>query len=147
MIKNFSLGGKNYKHGIYVTTEGFEEVQRTLLKMRNSAGPELQKALVKEAKIIKELSRLMTPIKTGRLHDSTRVVTGGAVPKKGYIVVQVIAGGIMVRGIMVNYAALVHETHRSKSHFLLKALKLRERGFEQRVKTNVKKFLRDSRSR
>ena len=135
-------GGK--KWAISVTTKGFNEAIANLQHLKKSAARELQKVLVEEAEEIKRISQSGTPIKTGRLHDSTRVSRRGAGGGKGRynVSVAVIVGGISVRGKLVNYATVVHETHPTKSHFLLKALQAREKGFENRVRRAVDELLR-----
>jgi hypothetical protein len=105
----------------------------TNLSIAKEQGPRLQKALVKEGEAIKKNSMIFVGKKTHRLEQSHRVLTYGA-KGKPTIRVDVAAGGISVRGKLVNYAA----AHHAVNPYLQAALDLQRPGFEQRMTKAIK---------
>lgn len=94
--------------GFRVKVEGFNEVLKTLSLTKDQT-VNLQKFLKEEGHRIVKTARQIVPVKTGRLKDSHRVLTYGTTGKRGFVRVDIVAGGISVRGKFVNYAAAVHE--------------------------------------
>ena len=77
----------------------------------------------------------LAPVESGRLRDSGRIEK-----RKGPsgVKFQLIFGGVTRKGKFVDYAAHVHELHRTNSQYLRKAVAKREPGLADRIAKKVK---------
>lgn len=134
-------GGQGFKPGpggrVKISIEGIDEVLANLKKVSRNAEEQVINAVDEELKTLIQMSKSKTPVKTGRLKESTRKVKTKVGPR-GNVQFQVLVGGIKVRGIMVDYALHVHETHKSMSKFLSTAFNAWRRGVEKRIARRVR---------
>lgn len=134
------------KYTVYVKAVGFNAIAKKLHSLAPAATAELQDELKKVAEKIRKTSMSLTPVDTGALRDSTRVLTkwtGTAAPKtRGTVGVAVAVGGIVSKGKFVNYAAVVHETHPTMSHFLKKAVELHANEVRNKIGARIDKLIR-----
>lgn len=123
---------------ITMRLEGINKV----IKEMNNLKEDVPKAVIEETE--KELEKLLeiakanTPVKTGRLQKSGRILKprvsgGGAV-----VSFQVIFGAVTVDGRFIDYAWLQHETHATKAFWLFNAGRQILPGLENRVARKVK---------
>lgn len=82
-------------------------------------------------------AKAMTPVDTGRLQESGRVLAPRVAKRAVKIDFQVMFGAITVRGRFVDYALIVHETHPSKSKFLERAAQEHIPGMPDRIEKKV----------
>lgn len=104
------------------------------LELAKAQGPLLQRALKKEGDAILVNSKIFVGKKTHRLEQSHRVLTYGTTGKRGSVRVDVVAGGISVRGKLVNYAA----AHHDKNPYLQMAVDIQKPGFTARISKAIK---------
>ncbi len=123
-------GGKAFS--VHIAMGEFNAVLANL-QLAKGQGPRLQKALVREGNAIVKNSKIFVGKKTHRLEQSHRVLTYGTTGKRG-VRVDVVAGGISVRGKLVNYAA----AHHAVNPYLQTALDLQWPGFTARMAKAVK---------
>jgi hypothetical protein len=118
--------GKNF--AIHVT--GINVVLRNLERTKNQEDA-IKDFLEIEAEDIIDRAQEIVPYDTGRLHDSHRK---GAVKTGDRPSIDVMAGGIVVRGKMVNYAKKVHDN----DPWLQEACDMQMRGFTSRLAKTIK---------
>ena len=123
-------GGKAFSMRVDMTE--FNKVIANL-QLAKAQGPLLQRALKKEGDAIVGNSKIFVGKKTWRLHDSHRVLTYGA-QGRPTVRVDVVAGGISVRGKLVNYAA----AHHAKNPYLQMAVSIQRPGFTKRISKAIK---------
>jgi hypothetical protein len=139
--------------GFHMELLGYDQVHKGLKLMKNQRAA-LMKFLKDEANKLNDLAKSTAPFDKGRLKDSHRVMTrgsgrGGQQTASGMeYSAAVIAGGISVRGRMVDYAAAVHEGNPGHPRpsagtlkprpWLRKALERISNGFEKRLARAIK---------
>lgn len=90
------------------------------------------KSLYEEGQAVLQLARLLAPIRTGALRRS-----GYCTP------VKLANGGTTVLvGFRINYAAIVHETHPTRSKFLEQAYRMLAVGMKQRMEASIRREMR-----
>lgn len=97
-------------------------------KLSEAAG----RSLYQEGKAVLQLARLLAPIRTGALRRSgyaTRVPLA-----KG--------GHTVIVGFRIRYAAIVHETHPTRSKFLEQAYRMLAEGMKQRMEAQIRREFR-----
>lgn len=119
--------------GFRVFIKGYSEALINLKLLKNQ-NVRLQKFLEKEAAKIVKTAKEIVPYDTGRLHDTHRILTGGATGKN-FVKVTIVAGGIMMRGKFVNYAAKVHKVNKP---WLAMARDMHAPGFDVRLGKAIK---------
>lgn len=124
-----SIGGPG--DGFRVQIHGYSEILKSL-KLNQDQRKNLQEFLEKEAKKIVKSAQQFVHKKTWRLHDSMRVLTGGATGKT--VRVDVVCGGINVRGKFVDYAA----AHHTINPYLEAAVMAHMDGFKDRLQDAIK---------
>lgn len=112
--------------------DGVKEVQAKLRVVEKDTRVRIIKAIKEEGNKIIARAKELTPVDTGRLQESGRLLTFGTVTSKNPQLFLVF-GGKKMRGIFVDYAGFVHETHKSMSKFLDKAIKEAAPGFATRI--------------
>jgi hypothetical protein len=130
--------GFNSRKGYRAELKGFSETLRNLKLTKNQQG-NLQNFLKKEANKVIATAKAIVPVDTGRLRDSHRVLTGGATGRN-FVKVNIVVGGIIIRGRFVNYAAAVHEGSPSfpARPWLAMAVKAHAPGYMDRLRRAIK---------
>jgi hypothetical protein len=82
-------------------------------------------------------AKAMTPVDTGRLQESGRVLAPRTSKTATAVSFQVMFGEITVRGRFVDYALIVHETHQSKPKFLERAEAMHMPDMADRIEKKV----------
>lgn len=118
--------------GFRVFIRGYSETLINLKLLKNQ-NVRLQKFLEKEAAKIVKTAKEIVHVDTGRLKDTHRILTWGATGKN-FVRVTIIAGGIMMRGKFVNYAAVQHGRH----PWLAMARDMHAPGFDVRLAKAIK---------
>ena len=126
---NPKFAGKNFSFNI----KGMTEVLKNLELTKNQRA-RLQNFLEKEANKVVKTARQIVHVDTGRLRDSHRVLTYGATGRTT-VRVDIAAGGIIVRGRLVNYAQAHHE---KVDPWLEKAVRMHSAGYTDRMAKAVK---------
>lgn len=121
--------------GFSLRIRGYSETLRNIQRTRNLQGEGLQRFLKQEGEKVVKTAKSIVPVDTGRLKDSHRVLTYGAA-ERHFVRVDVVAGGIIIRGRFVNYAAAVHRDR----PWLMAALRMHEPGYKSRLKKYVKVY-------
>lgn len=127
-IKNVIQTGSGFSLHI----QGVSEILKNLELTKNQRG-RLQKFLEEEANKVIKTAKKIVPVDTGRLRDSHRVLTHGATGRTT-VRVDIVAGGLMVRGRYVNYARAVH----NNNPWLEAALRVHEHGYQDRLAKAIK---------
>lgn len=116
---------------------GLAETLHTMGKWHDDVLEELKVATEEELDALLITALSLTPTDTWRLHESGRVIKPRATKTAVKMNYQVVFGGITVRGRFVDYALIVHETHKSKSKFLERAEQQHTPGMEDRIERKV----------
>lgn len=144
MAKNPIQVGKNFR----IEVEGMSEVLKNLELTKNQR-KRLQKFLKTEANKIVRTAKKIVPVDTSRLKDSHRILTYGSTGQS-IVRVDIVVGGIVVRGRLVNYAAAVHQGYRQyifgqdTGHrvpgrpWLLAAIQIHAPGYQDRLAEAIK---------
>ena len=130
--------------GFSLEVKGYSEVLRGL-KLTKNQTKRLQAFLSVEADKVIKTARSLVPIDTARLKDSHRKLHGGAgVGKRGHALrMDVVAGGLSMRGRFVDYASAVHEgspRYPTPRPWLANALKLHAPGYTKRLARAIKLY-------
>lgn len=131
---------------VEVKLTGFEKVNNNLFKLKKKGREAAQKFLKAEAQKLRKASMARTPVKTGALQASTRVLSFGSTGRR-QLSISVVVGGVVRKGKFVGYAAKVHEDHPTKSKFLATALTLLKPGMAKRLQEVINRELKLQRKR
>lgn len=144
---NSNINTGNKSNGFTVRLSGVNDILRNLELTKNQTS-RLQKFLIAEAEKIKRTAIELVPKDTLRLAESHRVESSRTFTgSKDVIAVDILVGGISIRGRFVDYAAAVHEgnpkhpiIHLRKPGrpWLARAAQMHAPGFESRLKKAVK---------
>ena len=133
-----TMGGRG--SGFRITVTGFDTVLKNL-KLTAKQRPRIQKFLEQEAAKVMRIAKATVPVDTARLQESHRILTYGS-EGTHTVRVDVVAGGISVRGKMVSYAQAVHEglgVHKGNPRpWLKEAVAAVSHGFDNRLKKVIK---------
>lgn len=116
---------------------GLRETLDLMGRWHDDVLEELKIATEEELNALLRDAKAMTPVDTGRLQESGRVLAPRTSKTAVKVDFQVIFGAITVRGRFVDYALIVHETHPSKSKFLERAEQEHMPGMPDRIEKKV----------
>lgn len=133
------------KTGVEISISGTDEILKNIILTKDQSA-RLQQFVKDEGNKLRALAADMCPKDTGRLRQSHRVLTFGRIGAEGEYAAYVVAGGIVVRGRFINYAAAVHEGSRAHDGvpampsrpWMRKAIREFGPGFVKRIAKAVK---------
>ncbi len=118
--------------------EGIPKVLAKMKVMDKVTRVKVFKAVKEEAQDIIDVAKEITPVKTGALKSTGRVLTFGSKSSKNPQISLTFggkkgSGSAAATKKFVDYAGVVHETHRSMSKFLETAIRQKTPGLLKRV--------------
>lgn len=110
------------RRGIAISIQGLDEAIRVLERLKRHPEKRLKETFRSEAGKILNRAKSLTPVDTGRLRDSGRLIE----VKDG---IAIAFGGMIVRGVDVDYAVYVHE--RTDQHHKVGQAKFLDRAVRE----------------
>ena len=133
---------KGRRGAVHFDVSQLKLIDTFLEKLKKAGVKAIQEALEEEADKILAMAQTLTPVDTGRLKESGRVIKPRRDATKTKFEYVIIFGGIQVRGLFIDYALEVHERtdvpHRvGQAKYLSTAFRMALPGLAKRIEARL----------